>query len=164
MRNLKFQHRIEFITASSDTVNTPGSLNPKGWLSYNGAKKASRWDCPRLYLARNCGKWEDYWEVRDVRVCMLSLQSCLTLCDPMDFNPPGSFVHGILWARIQGGLPCPPPGDLPYPGSNLRLLRLLHCRWILCRRATSEIFRDVQMMIYVSDISKVNLGNAWNSR
>ena len=26
--------------------------------------------------------------------------SCLTLCDPMDCNPPGSSVHGILQARI----------------------------------------------------------------
>ena len=25
---------------------------------------------------------------------------CLTLCDPMDCSPPGSFVHGILQARI----------------------------------------------------------------
>ena len=25
-----------------------------------------------------------------------SLQSCLTLCDPMDSSPPGSSVHGIL--------------------------------------------------------------------
>ena len=29
-----------------------------------------------------------------------SLQSCLTLCDPMDYRPPGSSVHGILQARI----------------------------------------------------------------
>ena len=28
-----------------------------------------------------------------------SLQSCLTLCDPMD-SPPGSCVHMILQARI----------------------------------------------------------------
>ena len=27
-------------------------------------------------------------------------QSCPTLCDPMDFSPPGSSVHGILQARI----------------------------------------------------------------
>ena len=27
-------------------------------------------------------------------------QSCLTLCDPMDWSPPGSSVHGILQARI----------------------------------------------------------------
>ena len=29
-----------------------------------------------------------------------SLQSCLTLCDPMDCSPPGSSVHGILQARV----------------------------------------------------------------
>ena len=31
---------------------------------------------------------------------MLVTQSCLTLCDPMDYSLPGSSVHGILWARI----------------------------------------------------------------
>ena len=29
-----------------------------------------------------------------------SLQSCPTLCDPMDGSPLGSSVHGILQARI----------------------------------------------------------------
>ena len=29
-----------------------------------------------------------------------SLQSCLTLCDPMDCSPPGSSVHGIFQARV----------------------------------------------------------------
>ena len=29
-----------------------------------------------------------------------SLQSCPTLCNPMDCSPPGSSVHGILQARI----------------------------------------------------------------
>ena len=29
-----------------------------------------------------------------------SLQSCPTLCDPVDSSPPGSSVHGILQARI----------------------------------------------------------------
>ena len=32
--------------------------------------------------------------------CVQSLQSCLTLGDPMDCSPPGSSVHGILQARI----------------------------------------------------------------
>ena len=30
-----------------------------------------------------------------------SLQSCLTLSDPMDCSPPGSSVHGILEARVM---------------------------------------------------------------
>ena len=28
------------------------------------------------------------------------LQSCPTLCDPMDCSPPGSSVHGIFQTRI----------------------------------------------------------------
>ena len=28
-----------------------------------------------------------------------SLQSCLTLCDPIDSSPPGSHIPGILQAR-----------------------------------------------------------------
>ena len=28
-----------------------------------------------------------------------SLQSCLTLCDPIDSSPPGSHVPGLLQAR-----------------------------------------------------------------
>ena len=33
-------------------------------------------------------------------VCAQSLKLCPTLCDPMDCSSPGSFVHGILQARI----------------------------------------------------------------
>ena len=29
-----------------------------------------------------------------------SLQSCPTLCDPTDYSPPGSSVHGIFQARV----------------------------------------------------------------
>ena len=49
-------------------------------------------------------------------------QSCLTLCDPMDCNLPGSSVHGIFQARILEWLPFPPPGDLPNPGIEPRSL------------------------------------------
>ena len=35
-----------------------------------------------------------------VCVCIQSLQLCPTPCDPMDFSPQGSTVHGILQARI----------------------------------------------------------------
>ena len=44
----------------------------------------------------------------------LVVQSCLTLCDPMDYSPPGSigFPRQIYW----NGWPFPSPGDLPNPG------------------------------------------------
>ena len=41
-----------------------------------------------------------------------ALQSCPTLCDPMDCSLPGFSVHRILQARILRS----PPGDLPDPG------------------------------------------------
>ena len=40
------------------------------------------------------------FHVLAIVVCAKSLQSYPTLCDPMDCNPPGSSVHGILQARI----------------------------------------------------------------
>ena len=33
-------------------------------------------------------------------MCAKSLQSCMTLCDPMDCSLPGSSVHGVLQASI----------------------------------------------------------------
>ena len=44
------------------------------------------------------------------------LQSYPTLCDPMDFSPPASTVHGILQARILEWVTMPSPGNLPNPG------------------------------------------------
>ena len=54
-----------------------------------------------------------------------SLQSCLTLCDPMDHSPPDSSVHGILLARILEWVACPPPGDPPNPRVEPASLSLL---------------------------------------
>ena len=54
-----------------------------------------------------------------------SFQSCPTLWDPKDYSPPGSSIHGILWARILEGLPFPPPGHLPDPGIKLAILNPL---------------------------------------
>ena len=42
-------------------------------------------------------------------VCAKSLQSCLTLCDPMDGSPQVSSVHRILQARILQWVAMPSP-------------------------------------------------------
>ena len=34
-----------------------------------------------------------------MNVCLVA-QLCPTLCDPLDYSPPGSSVHGILKARV----------------------------------------------------------------
>ena len=41
------------------------------------------------------------------------LQSCLTLCDPMDCSPPGSSVLGILQARIPEWVTMPSSSRSP---------------------------------------------------
>ena len=41
-----------------------------------------------------------------LKVKVLSAQLCLTLCDPMDYSPPGSSVPGILQTRILEGFFC----------------------------------------------------------
>ena len=51
-----------------------------------------------------------------VKVKVLVAQSCLTLCDPMDYSLPGSSVHVFSRQEYWSGLPFPSPGDLPNPG------------------------------------------------
>ena len=48
-------------------------------------------------------------------VCLVA-QLCLTFCNPMDYSPADSSVHGILQARILEWVPFPTPGALPNPG------------------------------------------------
>ena len=53
-----------------------------------------------------------------------SFQSCAALCDPMDYSPPGSSVHGILQVRIVEWVSLF-QGNFPTQGLNLCLLCLL---------------------------------------
>ena len=48
------------------------------------------------------------------------IQLCPTLYNPMDCSPPGSSVHEFSRQEYWSGLPCPPPGDLPNPGIELK--------------------------------------------
>ena len=51
-------------------------------------------------------------------------KSCLTLCDPMDSSPPGSFVHGDSPGKSTGvGCHFLLQGIFPTKGSNLCLLK-----------------------------------------
>ena len=47
-------------------------------------------------------------------MCAMSLQLCLTLCDPIDYSLPGSSDHVILRVRtLERVAMQPDPGDLP---------------------------------------------------
>ena len=48
------------------------------------------------YSAKEDGRFQE----RNAAAAAKSLQSCPTLCGPIDGSPPGSAVPGILQARI----------------------------------------------------------------
>ena len=61
-----------------------------------------------------------------------SLQSCPTLCDPMDCSPPGSSVHGILQARILEWVAVPSFRKYSWPRNWTRISYVSYVgRWVL---------------------------------
>ena len=80
-------------------------------------------------------KASELLQIQDVAdfllVLVLFAQSCPTLCDPMDYSPPGSSVHEIFPGKDTGvGRHFLLQGIFPTQGSNPGLL---HCRQILYR-------------------------------
>ena len=126
---------------------------PKGWIlsaqfalvavllrtiTVDTAKKG--WFCPLALLfekiIHTALKAYSDWVA-----CMYSqlLQSCLTLCDPMDCSLSGSSAHGIFLERILVQVATPSSrGIFPTRGLNPHLLCLLHCRQIFYHWATRE--------------------------
>ena len=49
---------------------------------------------------------------------VLVTRSCPTLCDPKDCSPPGSFVHGILQARLLERVAIPFLRGFSWPGTE----------------------------------------------
>ena len=47
-------------------------------------------------------------------------QLCPTLCNPIDYGPPGTFVHGFSRQEYWSGYPFLSPGDLPDSGIKPR--------------------------------------------
>ena len=62
-------------------------------------------------------EWDILWRKNINKVCAKSLQSCLTLWDPMDYIAhQAPLSMGFSRQKRWSGLPCPSPGDLPNPG------------------------------------------------
>ena len=95
--------QFEFLRSSSSLkafIKYSGVRHRAGtWLTYH----SSYVHCLRLILGLFTRRRN--WDLETSLVitsmwCAKSLQSCLTLCNPMDRSPPGSSVHGSLQARI----------------------------------------------------------------
>ena len=72
-------------------------LNISHWIY---SEKVCWW--PETYGNKDAGLqfWNPYVIIVAAAAAAKSLQSCLTLCDPIDGSPPCSPVPGILQARI----------------------------------------------------------------
>ena len=71
--------------------------------------------------------WSNGGDYSSLTVKVLVAQSCPTLCDPMDYSPPGSSVHGAFPGKNTGvGCHALLQGIFLTLGYNLCLLCLLH--------------------------------------
>ena len=75
-------------------------------------------------------------------LCLVT-QFCPTLCNPMNCNPPDSFVHGDSPGKNTGvGCHALHQGIFPTQGSNRGLL---HCRWILYQLRYYFYFNNLEV-------------------
>ena len=91
----------------------------------------------------HCNSHTRQFCLNESEVTVLVAQSCLTVCDSMDYGLPDSFVHGdsplsmrFSCQEYWRGLPFPSPGDLPSSEINPRLLP---CRQTLYLLSHQEI-------------------------
>ena len=73
-----------------------------------------------------------YLSIYSVCVSTKLLQSCQTVCDPLDWSPSGSSVHGILQARILEWVTMPSSRGSSWPRDWTRF-SCISCigRWVL---------------------------------
>ena len=59
-----------------------------------------------------------------------SLQSCLTLCDPIDGSPPGSLIPGILQARTLEWVAISFSSNLPAAAAAAAAAKARTLEWV----------------------------------
>ena len=89
-------------------------------------------------------------------MCAKSLQSCLTLCDPIDCSPPGSSVHGILQVRIPEWVAMLSSRGSSRSRNHPRLLHLLywHIHWHYLK-FISTFYYQISVYFSYQNISKL---------
>ena len=116
--SLDLANHAESSEGSQGISGTP-SINPHMFLQH---------DPKCMPVTMSVGKLQNSESV-NVSTCLhaKSLQSCLTLCNPLDSSSPGSSVHGILQGKNTGvGCHALLQRIFLTQGSNLHLLCLLH--------------------------------------
>ena len=98
----------KFLGTSSDSHRTAqSSFLVRRWRKELEKRGDGRRKTPGFTAPRAVSRWHDL-PFQESGVCLdrplvglvLIVQWCPTLCDLMDYSPPGSSVHGTLQARI----------------------------------------------------------------
>ena len=106
-------------------------LLPVGLCYHHRARGHSHLLALEIYLIKISNDWFFTFPATVYKSFKISSQSftvcvhaqlCLTLCDPMDYSPPGSSCHGIFQARIVEWVAIFSSGDLPNPEIKLASL------------------------------------------
>ena len=92
--------------------------------------------------------WEDPLEKGKAAAAAKSLQSCPTLCDPIDSSPPGSPVPGILQARTLASILA---WGFPWCIQSMGLQRVRHDWATLKRKGKNWSSRHVWRSAYPKD-------------
>ena len=104
------------------------------WVSISFSAMWSQKKKKKKLIALVSSTWFIFYDTWKIvfAVCATSLQSCLTLCHPMDCSPLGSTVHGILQTRILGHVAISSSKDSPQP-RGLTYISYNSCigRWVL---------------------------------
>ena len=75
-----------------------------------------------------------------------SLQSCLSLCDHMDYSPPGFFVHGVPQARILAWIAMPSSRGSSQPRDQTHV-SYITC---ICRRIGKPQLQGISSVQWLS--------------
>ena len=103
------------------------------WRAYVQYEKAKIYDIGRW--ASQVGRCPIcYWE-RERAAAAKLLQSCLTLCDPIDGSPPGSPVPGILQARTPEWVVISFSSAWKWKVKSLSQVRLFTTSWTVAYQA-----------------------------
>ena len=86
-------------------------------------------------------------------VCAKLLQSCPTLCNPVDCSPPGSFVHRILQARILDWVAIPSSRKSSWP----RNWTHISCGIFTTEPLGKHLYIHIYAYIYISSVVQLCL-------
>ena len=95
-------------------------------------------------------------------VCVCA-QSCPTLCNPLDYSPPGSSVHGIFQAGVLAWVTISFSGRSSSPRDRT-CVSFISCigRWILYHWATWESHK-IDVLVNLSSCVTITINQFYNT-